>query len=674
MIEQEDREDDQDRAQPQRASYWRREIAMAKKRNEEWVRRGRKIVEMYRDSSKEGAAIKHSGSHYNILYSNTETMKGALWEGFPKPDIRRRFTDDEERRKSVRTASEVLERATSYCIDAYDSDTPVERAIEDMLLPGQGQCWIDYEPSLDEMGMIADQKINTRYVYWEDFLTGFARDWVDVPWIARRKYMSRDDLDREFPEHPHLIELTASIGSDENKNSATETEQFKRAEVWEIWFKRDRSVIYFIEGHEWLVDVRDDPLGLEGFFPCPRPMVAVDTNETMLPSPLYSLYQDQANELNDVTDRLAKLVTFMVWAGVYNSSVEGSATLDQLGSLKDGQFVPLQGFNDMLSKGGLEGTFAMMPIDRLIMVIAGLTDYRERLIETIYAITGISDIMRGNTKATETRGAQELKSQFGQQRMSFMRRGVAHFLRDLVRIKAEIIAEHFEPDHLAKITGVNLPMTDLEIQQAQMMLQQMAAQGQMAGQPQQQPDPRLIKIAQAETSWQQIMALLRDDKLRGYAIDVETDETKARDENEEKQRRLEFVAAFQQATAAAYQAAMEAPQTLPLIKEALMFLVRSFKAGRALEEQIEDTFDSLQKQPPQKPQGQQQGDTQADMVNAQSRMMDSQTKRGEAMADAQLGQRKQELAERKQMVDEQVASLEAMAKQAEISAANAIYR
>jgi hypothetical protein len=51
--------------------------------------------------------------------------------------------------------------------------------------------------------------------------------------------------------------------------------------------------------------VRDDPLKLEGFFPCPPPLNATIAQGSTIPVPDYVLYQDQAEELDDLTGRIA---------------------------------------------------------------------------------------------------------------------------------------------------------------------------------------------------------------------------------------------------------------------------------------------------------------------------------------------------------------------------------
>ena len=54
-----------------------------------------------------------------------------------------------------------------------------------------------------------------------------------------------------------------------------------------------------------------------------------------------------------------------------------------------------------------------MPIEEIAGTIAGLIEMRRQVIDDVYQIVGLSDIMRGSTEAEETLGAQQLKSQYG---------------------------------------------------------------------------------------------------------------------------------------------------------------------------------------------------------------------------------------------------------------------
>ena len=153
------------------ASFWQVQLGLADRDQQDWEKDGRFVVERYR-AERKGAARRDTRS-FNILYSNTETLKSALYGRAAKPDVRRRFAD---RDPAAREAAAVLERALIYCAEAYDVDRCIEPALHDYLLAGRGVVRIEYEPVIKEIpdpltGMpvevVADQIVREKYVYWE---------------------------------------------------------------------------------------------------------------------------------------------------------------------------------------------------------------------------------------------------------------------------------------------------------------------------------------------------------------------------------------------------------------------------------------------------------------------------------------------------------------------------
>jgi hypothetical protein len=86
---------------------WLLELKLADKRESQWREKGDKVLKRYRQKE----IKKHS---FNILWSNTETMRPAIYNSLPKPDVRRRFKDEDPIGKAV---SEVIGRCLEYGMD-----------------------------------------------------------------------------------------------------------------------------------------------------------------------------------------------------------------------------------------------------------------------------------------------------------------------------------------------------------------------------------------------------------------------------------------------------------------------------------------------------------------------------------------------------------------------------
>ena len=598
------------------AQYWHIELENADKTEEDWRRRSRKVVERYRDERNVDAYGVGAEKKFNILWANTETLKGALFAKMAKPDVRRRFPDNNPVTKDI---ARVLERTLEYANDVYNANKPIEAALEDYLLPGRGVVWVVYDPvfvkemveieQINEFGerviieieeeRVAEQRCYFDYVHWEDYRENPAKRPEDVNWKARRHLWTRDQLKEKGFSSVNDIPLNWSPDTDENNYEAEEV--FKRAEIWEIWDRVKEKRYYVVKGYDKVIRVDDDPYELEGFYPTPTPMLAVRTNDTSVPIPEFTLYQDQAEELDRVTSRISNLIEGLKRRGVYDASVP---ELSHLANAGDNDFIPSENFSLLAQKGGLAGVFQQEDISPISMVLQGLYTQRTQILEIIYEITGISDLLRGNTKASETATAQQLKAQFGSMRMRKRQEEIERYIRDLFRIKAEIVAEHYEPEMLQAITGIEVT-------------------------------PEMVQI-------------MRDDKLRAYNIDVETDSTVFADENAEKQTRIEFLQTMGSYLEKAIAISNANPLLTPIAFQSLRFLVGAWKVGRDFEEVIDQTEQSIMQQmqqqmqaPPQPSENEKvtqakiQGELMREKMKQEGKLADIQAKSGAEMTKIQ---------------------------------------
>jgi hypothetical protein len=670
------------------AKLYHEELVSAGKRDESWLKRGREVVQRYRDE-RDG---KRAEKRFNILWSNTEILKAAVFQGLGNPDVRRRFPKRGQDEKNTKTAALVMERGASYSNDAYDCETQIRACVEDMLLPGRGAAWVVYDAIVDadpETGedRIVSQTVRDEHVYWEDFRTSAGRKWSDVWWVARCHYYGRDDLRKYFPDHADHVPLNSQLADTTKADSRDEDDTFKRAKVWEIWDKTKRRRVYVAEDYDTVLKADDDPYRLQHFFPCPDPLYSVSTTSTLVPVPEFCQYQDQANQLDDVSTRLSYQIDALKRRGVYDAGVDGSdGQLGQLAFAGDNEFLPMRGFAGLMEKGGLKSVFQTEDLTPTIVVVEGLYKQASALVEAIYQTTGISDVMRGDNSSDQTATEVRVKGQFGSLRIGLRQKLVQRFIRELVRIKTEIIAEHFSRETLVEMTGIDMPLA-AEKQQAMQQLQAFQQQMQMAQQMQQQgggqpggppgappmghnggppmfqvpppPPPEVVERLQEMAklpTWEDISAILRSDQRRGYKVDVETDQTSAIDEQEDKQSRIEFVSTMSSLMEKVIPMAMQMPAMKPLVKETVNFMVKGFKAGRPLEETFDEVFNQLEKMeappPPPDPemlkiQAQEKQQATQLQFEQQKAVQDSQLKQQEAAHDAKL--REAELAHAMQL-------------------------
>ena len=294
-------------------------------------------------------------------------------------------------------------------------------------------------------------------------------------------------------------------------------------------------------------------------------------------------------------------------------------------------------------RGGVKGLIEWIPLDMVMGALQGCIGARKQLIDDVYQVTGIADIMRGDTDPEETAAAQRIKANWGSSRVRDRQKELARFARDLLRIMGQVIAARFSPETLAGMTNVQLLPTPeakaalaAQLQAAARQAAMAEARAQAMGQPPPAPfqPPPAARAMLDLPSWAEVMALLRDNALRAFRIDIETDCTIEPDDQDEKLRRIEFIQAVGEYVSRSMPALQLAPAMTPVIAEGLKFLVRGFRVGREMEETIDKALAELQSGGLPSPQaGQPPGrDPQADRLQAQASMTGAQAKMQEAGA------------------------------------------
>lgn len=566
-------------------SFWLVEIDRCNKWHEAWRARAEQICKRY-----ENKGVR-SQNNFNILWANTEVLGAAILQREPKPSVSRRYKDKDQTGREV---SEILERALLFSQDQYDMLGQLEYVSKDNLLPGFGTARVRYEtetedeeireylqptetldgsgevaftftkdgaevtPEFDEVGAyvpstaenIVYEGVRCEAIAWDKFRWEPARTWGDVSYCVIELLLDRDQLREEFGRaRGNEIKLS-------HRSEGLSEHEADKALVYEVWDKRHRRILFFSEGyHDGPIEVRDDELKIENFWPWPEPYWATLTSKQLVPIADFLFYQDQANELDTITGRIDVVVDALKVRGVYDSSFQ---ELEKVLETGDNVMTPVLDFARLFQgKGDLSSVMAMMPLNELRAVLSALYEAREATKQIIYEITGISDIVRGSSMASETATAQRIKGQYANLRLNKRAERMQHFISSLYQIQAEIIANHYQVDTLAQITGKEITP--------------------------------------------EIEAILRSDVLRSYKVAVESDSMLVSDEEADKESRMEFMQAFQGALSTVMPM-IQSGMPIELAKEMLLFTVRGFKQARELEDAIEMAFTQQPQMPPGMPQ------------------------------------------------------------------------
>lgn len=608
-------------------AHWLKELEACRKREQKFRKEGKTILDLYENTDP-------SAQPFPILTSNTDTLFPALYSQVPRPVVQRRFKDADPLGKAASEAGKrMLEFLLDTNLEGYETyDQGISHAVLSALLPGRGWTCAKYDATFadDEETVLKWETVCSETKLWNRVYHGYATKWSAVPWIAYEEYLDRDECTRKFGDElaTRLRYTDAITGKHDEKGDTQEkaTGERKVTCVYQIWDKDGGRKIRYVS--EQIKDtyllVEDDPLELTGFFNTPEPLIFFQKPHSLIPTALYHIYENQAKELNKIQVRLNHLIDCAKARGFYDGELGDD--LKKLFDTPEGGLVPTDKGASLAADKGLQNTVWFMPLDQIRVMINELYTARESCKQVIYEITGISDILRGATKASETLGAQEIKSQWGTLRLKRLQKAVQRYTRDLLRIYLEIAATKFSEETWAKATGLPF-VTSAQRQQ----LEQVAM---MAHQMQQPLDPQTQAKLQAPV-WGQVLALLKNDLARAYRIDIETNSTVEPEAAEDQKQIAELMTAMGQYLNGVTPLVVSGALPFGAAQGMLLAISRRFRFGA----EVEDYIQAMQ--PPKPPED--------NNAEAQQAHMDSQAKMQQMQL--QTTQQSNELALKQQVMD-----------------------
>lgn len=510
---------------------WLAKIRSSEKAYEDYYELVEEIRKYYRNERKR--------NKQSIFWSSVETLKPFLYFKQPQPFIIR---SNKKSDAVENTACRILEKALEWDMKQFDFDSVVKYARNDFLLSGMGILWEQYHSSFKYIGNVTlkdKEQVTTQYVNPMSFLADVDKVnvWEDVEWIARKTFMNVNEIYCNFGE-----ELANYFW----QHNFTD----KSISVYEIWDKKTRKIYYMSpELPDTFLQINEDTLHLSGFFPCPKPIMATLTNDGIVPVPDYVEIKSLLDELDGVNSRMRLTMQALKVSGCYDSSFPELANILD----KDVTLIALNDFDKLKDAGGINGIIDFAPIEQYVNTLQVLAERRKILIDSIYEVTGVSDIMRGASNSQDTATAVVKKTNFGTLRNQDRQNDMQRFLKDLLHIKAEIICEQFSPDTLAAFVADETAQT---------------------------PDV----VAHA-------VDLLKTQKLRGMVIELVTDGSFDIDKQEENV--LQVLEHIHEMVSQSFGLVSQQPALLPLYRQMIEAAAATLSNARQFENVLEHVFDKI---------------------------------------------------------------------------------
>lgn len=586
--------------------HWEREKDAAQKRLNTFYKNGVKTIDRYLGKLNTENP-NQAQDQLNLFHSNVTMMKSMLYGSIPKVDVAREHHDPDD--DVARVACLMYQRILQADVDPSGSDFPtnLKAALLDRLLPGLGVCRVRYDyvaemqaaidpatMEIEEVEKLLDENAPIEYVHWQDFLWGWGRTWAEVPWVGFRAWMTKNECVERFG-----AEISKSLVYKEQspfpkqmggKSFTTEQKSFEeKAEIWEFWCKDTRTVYWWSPEQPMILDEIEDPLGLDGFFPIPQPLIANCTTTLWEPKADFVIAQDLYNEIDNLQQRIVHITRAIKVVGVYDESA-GTSVARMLTEAAENQLIPVANWAMFAEGGGLDGKMQWFPVQEVAGVLQTLISLRDQAIENLYQVTGMSDIMRGGkTDQYTSDGTNQLKAKFGSVRIQAMQEEFARFASDLEALKAEVISKHFDPATIVRQSAAQFLPT---------------------------PDRELVMPA---------VELMKSPEVK-WRVDIRPESIAMIDYAAIKAERTEFLTTMATYIQSAQAAAREMPGALPLLLEMMKWGMSGFKGANYLEGIFDKAIDVASTPQPQQDQGPSEAELrlQTEQIRAQTAQQKTQ--------------------------------------------------
>ena len=476
-------------AQIQKA--WLSRLSKEKKDHDKFRQRGRCVEKVY---------TAHDDDLFVPLYwqvCNVEHV--GVYSAQPIPDVSPRNEKDSPVMKQV---ARMIQRGLSYCISHPSFDFNYHRSVDDYLAMAlgvirvkidsviveteTGQVNLFNQPQTEES--VGDQTLRWEYVPWERFGWQPCNSWENCGYIYFRHPMTQAQIRKRFGR-------TVAASKDKNFSGDQDTWLAQTYDIYEIWDRDARKVLFIAEGETLPLQMVDDPLELLDFYPIPCPMMMNLPSQELVPKPDYDYIEYYDKELNRLQERRMSLLEQIKSSGAYD---KGLPELEGMMELEDGELLPIQNLIGRLASAGGKSDFIFwLPIQEKVEALMQLTQQITFVKNQVDSILGIADIVMGVTKASETATAQTIKGRWVGIRLTRKRECVQYTIREMLRIMAQLFGSHITPENLQRMT--QMPMTE------------------------------------------EMMQIFKNDTLMDFMIDIETDSTVAKDELEERETQQEML-------------------------------------------------------------------------------------------------------------------------------------
>lgn len=535
--------------------YWQKQLetAYANPKYKQWIKTSKNIARRYRnqaflsDNTRKKTKLESECKGYNLLYRNVSVRLPFILPFIPKVQIDRTNRDDDQ---VARVASMILERTTAKLTECPQFKRALSYAKLDAELSNFGVIWVSYKPYYTQGGFLKED-VTFDYVSHEDFIWQKSKHWDDCGWVARRLRMTEEDVKKQFPGLRLPEALTDEEFEEVEKSGLVDEKdrEDKTVSVYEIWDKWDRKVYIFHPTYKKILATYDYPYDIE--FPCARPLSYDEFTDSTVPVSRHAQYLAQYEAVDQINKKITDIKDALRVAGGYDASIPDFGKL--FDGDNDNSLIGLKN-TEKLNGKPLNDSIWFIPQDNIATALERLKIVRDEYIQDIQKGLGIYDVLEGETQKEDAYGTNRLKGSFGTMRLQDDQKDAIYFVQDTIRIACDIICQTFEPLSLLAYSTIEYA----------------------------EQNPDLVVAA---------LDLLKTDRLKNTRLTISLEDVRSYYDSDYKANISQLWTNVFTQLGQVSQMVQQVPEMAIIAKPAIMSMIRGYKVGAFVEQQMEQAID-----------------------------------------------------------------------------------
>lgn len=528
--------------------YWQKQLERATNDRlyKKWLKASKSIVRRYRNESFKDKSLNSNEDGYNLLYRNVAVRLPFILPFIPKVQVERTNRDNDS---VARIASMILERISNKIIDVDDFKSALDSAKLDAELSNMGVIWVSYDPK-DKNGLLKED-VKFEFIEHSDFLWQKSKSWSDCEWVARRIRLTEEDFRKQFKgiSFESVVKDTAYDKLEDLNIVDSDDKVEQTISVYEIWHKKEKKVYIYQPTNETVLAECAYPYDID--FPCAKPLSYDVFVDSTVPVSRHAQYLSQYEAIDKINKRINKVKELLRVCGAYDAGVPDFGKIfdkdneNNLIGLKNTEKYQGKDINAML------WLYDPTPA---VNALAQLKTTRDEYINDIQKGIGVYDVLEGETNAQEAYGTNRLKGSFGTMRMQDDQKDAIYFVQETIRIACDIICQVFEPLSIVQYSTIEYTMETLPM------------------------------IEQA-------VMLLKDEMLKDTRLTISLEDVRSYYDSEYKANLSEMWNSVFTQLQGSMSIITNIPEMAGICKVAMMSMIRSYKVGAFVEQEMEKAID-----------------------------------------------------------------------------------